>query len=235
MNSETAKITEMLTILTEIIKTELDETNVSRSAKSLKLFIGLHHEQIKNSDYADQLQEHMSVYIVKYGIDCIVEYTSLFGNKFKDYVIPRRRAAPEPLEQPELPPMPAEDMINIDRWVTENSEWNLLRKTNDVGKEKGKTNDVGKEKGKEKGKGKEKEKEKQLFFKIGQIVGARDPSRQWWMSRILYMFTDPAYPYPWYYVSYEGWATIHREWISSPLRIRAFYAPRDKLYRSISL
>jgi hypothetical protein len=64
---------------------------------------------------------------------------------------------------------------------------------------------------------------------IGDIVGARDRNRNWWISRVLAVHVDPTYPRPWYLIHYEGWPHEEDEWISSSLRVRPYYANRDRL------
>lgn len=181
----------------------------------LRMFVRLQHKQImQDSGLVLLLQEAFTRYIAMNGISFIKEYNSICkDDKFVGYVIPLGRRHTEKIPQPALPPMAAEDLLNIDRWVEDNCKWQVLKKLN--------------------GEGSEVKKEKRLpnKFEVGQIVGAKDQERKWWMARILYVFVDPNYPYPWYYVHFEGWKDIHNEWISTPFRIKRFNPRRDFLKR----
>ena len=184
--------------------------------KELRLFVRLQETQITSeSKLVETLREAFTRYITTKGIPFLKEYASICQDgKFDDYVIPIKNKYTEHFTQPEMPPMAAEDLINIDKWVENNCRWNVLKKINS---EKG---------GELKVKRKPPPK-----FEVGQIVGAKDKERKWWMARILYVFIDPDYPYPWYYVHFEGWRDVHNEWISSPFRIKKFNPRRDFLKR----
>ena len=173
-----------------------------QSADDLKIFIGIHHADIKlNAELMDIFEKVIAKCIVEHGSQLAPEYLLLTGiNKFEHY------AKSKYLEQPSLPPISAEDMFLIEKRISENCRWNILKKTGEV-----------------------VAKEKIVKYKVGQIVGARDCERRWWMARILFVFEDPDYPYPWYYVHFEGWGEVHNEWISSPERVKRFNAKRDFL------
>jgi hypothetical protein len=182
----------------------------------LQTLLILHVDEIqKISDLVSYLKEHLTKYIVTDGIDLISCYDLIIGDgKFKEYVIPKHMKE-QKLEQPELPPMAAEDLINMDSWVEKNCQWNTLKKLNSEDSKDQIT----------------KINKPLTKFNVGQIVGAKDQERKWWMARILFVFEDPKYPYPWYYVQFEGWEPIQNEWISSPSRIKKFNPRRDFLKR----
>lgn len=70
-------------------------------------------------------------------------------------------------------------------------------------------------------------------FKVNQIVGGRDKTNRWWLSRVLHVYTDHNSKFHWYYVHFEGWPKCSREWIcSSSYSIRPFNPKRHILKRS---
>ena len=69
-------------------------------------------------------------------------------------------------------------------------------------------------------------------FKVDQIVGGRDKTHRWWLSRVLHVYNDPNSKFHWYYVHFEGWPKCSREWIcSSSYSIRQFNPKRHVLKR----
>ena len=206
------------TILKNMIKrldTDIEKSNMlGDSIQDLKMFLNIQQSDIKKSRELSKLvRESLTRFIASHGIQLIEEYSNICGDsKFDNYTIPEWKKADE-LVQPVLPPMSAEDMLNIDTYVENNSRWNLIRKANERGATVTK-----------------KPKEINRYI-VGQIVGVKDSERKWWMARILYIFNDPSYPYPWYYIHFEGWGDIQNEWVSSPLRIKKFNPRRDFLRR----
>jgi hypothetical protein len=70
-------------------------------------------------------------------------------------------------------------------------------------------------------------------FKVDQIVGCRDITHRWWLSRVLHVHNDSNSKFYWYYVHFEGWPKCSREWIcSSSYSIRKFNPKRHILKRS---
>jgi hypothetical protein len=70
-------------------------------------------------------------------------------------------------------------------------------------------------------------------FKVNQIVGGRDKTHRWWLSRVLHVYNDPNSKFHWYYVHFEGWPECSREWIcSSSYSIRQFNPKKHVLKRS---
>jgi hypothetical protein len=191
-------------------------SNLDEYISDLRMFVYLQHTQIiQNSGLVLILQDVFTRYITIHGISFIKEYKTICDDdKFNDYIISIGRLHEEIPVQPVLPPMAAEDLLNIDKLVEDNCKWNILKKVNA-----------------EKGSKIKKENRPPIKYEVGQIVGAKDSERKWWMSRVLYVFIDPNYPYPWYYVHFEGWKDIHNEWISSPYRIKPFNPRRDFLKR----
>jgi hypothetical protein len=64
---------------------------------------------------------------------------------------------------------------------------------------------------------------KPSVFKEGQIVGARDKEHKWWLSRVLAIHSDVERAGYWYYIRFEGWGSMHDEWIySDTYRVRLF-------------
>lgn len=186
-----------------------------------------------SSNNVEHWEPKLSWFITK-GVDIIDEYSHLYGNdKFKDYVIPRSVLIKDDI-QPELPPMSVEETIAMNNWIEENSEWNLLQKANlDSNVEGSRTDKPSVPRDKPGAAQDSNVSSKPLpKFHVGQIVGVRDKDRHWWMARVLYIFKDPKYPYPWYYIHYEGWNNIQREWICSPDRIKWFNPRRDFLKKS---
>jgi hypothetical protein len=187
--------------------------SVGDSSQELKMFLKIQKKEIrKSTEMINLVKESLVVFITMHGIQLVEEYASICDDyKFNDYEIPENHKADE-LIQPILPPLGAEDILNIERYVENNCRWNIITKANELGAP------VIKKKGRSR-------------YIVGQIVGAKDQERKWWMARILYVFEDPNYPYPWYYVHFEGWGEIHNEWISSPFRIKNFNPRRDILRR----
>lgn len=210
--SKSDMIHRMTLSLIKRLKRELEENSLENSPDDFQTFLQLHHEEIKkDSKLVEILKQNLPIFIAQNGFSFMKEYSLICqDDSFDDYVIPRSRVFSKP-EQPVLPPVSAEDLINVEKWVENNCKWNVLRKTA--------TGEL------------KVERKTPHKFKIGQIVGARDTERKWWMARILYIFEDPEYPYPWYYVHFEGWDSIHNEWIASPYRIKKFNPRRDFLKR----
>ena len=70
------------------------------------------------------------------------------------------------------------------------------------------------------------------LFKVDQIVGARDSENKWWLSRVLQVYTDPQSNHYWYYIHFEGFDAMHREWINSKTyRVRTFNSQKHFLKR----
>lgn len=68
-------------------------------------------------------------------------------------------------------------------------------------------------------------------FSKGEIVGARDKERRWWMSRILLISEyKPTQAYI-YYVEFLGWGDAFNEAITDPARIERFNPFKHKYYR----
>ena len=202
MSEKLALIQKLAANLVNRCNRELPET--LDAVDDLKLFVRLHSDDLKSDPIVETLEKILATYIVNHGSQLAEEYFLLTGiNKFEHY------STAKYLDQPALPPISAEDMILIQTQVEKNCAWNLLKKT----------------------RGLPDEERALTKYKIGQIVGARDCERRWWMARILFVFEDPSYPYPWYYVHFEGWGDIHNEWISSPERVKQFNAKRDFLKR----
>ena len=205
-------------ILKKMIKRLSDDLEnnapVGDSSQELKMFLNIQKDEIKkSSEMVNLVKESLVGFIATNGIQLLEEYTIICDDpKFDDYVIPAYHKADE-LIQPILPPLGAEDMLNIDKYVEKNCHWNLIRKANEPGAPV------------------IKKKKELARYTVGQIVGAKDKERKWWMARILYVFEDPHYPYPWYYVHFEGWGELQNEWISSPFRIKNFNPRRDILRR----
>lgn len=209
-------ISVLITKLIHRLKKRVLTDNLKGVDEELRMFIKLHKSQIKlNKKLLIFIKESLSEFIVKENIPLIETYELLFhDDKFNNYIIKKDRIR-NSYEDFELPPISAEEMINIENWTKNNSKWTIIKKLNKF------NNSIELEK-----------VEKKLNkFKIGQIIGARDKERKWWLSRILYIFEDPNYPYPWYYVSFEGWGDLYNEWISSPHRIKPFNPRRDLLKR----
>lgn len=187
---------------------EIEQGSIGSSVDDLKIFIMLHEAAIKGMPaLVSLLDSNMTVYIAKHGLPFKKEHKLITGSpRFDQHVIEDIKYA----EQPTLPPIAAEDMLAIDAQIKESCRLNALRLAALDGKVR---------------------KECQNVYAVGQIVGARDSERRWWMARILFIFDDPKYPYPWYYVHFENWDDIHNEWISSPYRIKRFNPRRDILRR----
>jgi len=63
-------------------------------------------------------------------------------------------------------------------------------------------------------------------FAVNQIVGAKDKENRWWLSRILHVHDSSDSENYWYHVRFEGWGSLHDEWINNKTyRVRA-YNPR---------
>jgi len=76
-------------------------------------------------------------------------------------------------------------------------------------------------------------KKKLKPFKQGEIVGAKDKENNWWLARVLYVYTTPEIPDYWYYIRFEGWGPKHDEWINSNrYRVQAFRPKKHFLKRS---
>ena len=70
-------------------------------------------------------------------------------------------------------------------------------------------------------------------FKEGEIVGAKDKENKWWLSRVLHVFQHKDSENYWYYIRFEGWSSLHDEWINSKtFRVRAFNSKKHFLKRS---
>lgn len=69
-------------------------------------------------------------------------------------------------------------------------------------------------------------KKKHEAFKVGQIVGAKDKEMKWWLARILHVHNDEERAGFWYYIRFEGWGSIHDEWIYSETFRVKWYNPR---------
>jgi hypothetical protein len=205
-------------ILKKMIKRLSDDIendkSVGDSSQELKMFLNIQTKEIKKSlEMVNLVKESLTKFIATNGIQLMEEYSSICNDsKFDNYTIPFHKKADE-LVQPIIPPLGAEDILNIDRYVENNCRWNIIRKANKPGAPI------------------IKKKKKIMKYIVGQIVGAKDKEGKWWMSRILYVFEDPNYPYPWYYVHFEGWGDIQNEWISSLFRIKKFNPRRDFLRR----
>ena len=63
-------------------------------------------------------------------------------------------------------------------------------------------------------------------FSVGQIVGARDKTFKWWLSRVIYVYNDLNSTHYWYYVHFEGWPKFMREWICSSTYAVRYYNPK---------
>lgn len=213
-------VSDMISLLASkmiiLLRQNIGTDNFSIAKEGLGVFIKLHYDQIKkDSDLMSLMKESLTQFIAVDGISLIDSYQLLFhDNKFDNYEIPKDKLR-QSLEQPKLPPLGAEDLINIENWVAANCRWTVIRNLNMDGK----SVKI------------QKNKKKSIKFEVGQIVGARDQESKWWMARILYVFEDPNYPYPWYYVHFEGWKDLQNEWISSPFRIKNFNPRRDFLKR----
>jgi hypothetical protein len=205
-------------ILKKMIKRLYDDIEnnmlVGESSHELKMFLHIQQIEIKKSKEMIELcKESIAQFIVTHGIQLIEEYVIICGDsKFENYIIPANKIAND-LVQPVLPPLGAENILNIDKYIENNCRWNIIRKANEIGAQVN------------------KKKKDPIRYAVGQIVGAKDCEKKWWMARILYIFDDPKYPYPWYYIHYEGWGDIQNEWISSPFRIKNFNPKRDILRR----
>lgn len=208
-DSKSDLVEQMITSLIRRCSQEVEDKVIGVAVDDLKIFIRLHSNTIKMRDQLVKvLEKTLTVYIVKYGLPFTKEYVLVTGiNKFEDFAVQGERKY---VEQPTLPPLAAEDVVLIEEQVEKNCRWNVLKNNSGC---------------------LEKEKRITTKYKVGQIVGARDSERRWWMSRILFVFEDPKYPYPWYYVHFEGWSDIQNEWISSPYRIKCFNPRRDFLKR----
>ena len=69
-------------------------------------------------------------------------------------------------------------------------------------------------------------------FKVDQIVGARDSENKWWLSRVLHVHNDPQSNHYWYYIHFEGFNAMNREWINSKTyRVRRFNSKKHFLKR----
>jgi hypothetical protein len=76
-------------------------------------------------------------------------------------------------------------------------------------------------------------KKKLKPFKSGDIVGAKDKENNWWLSRVLYVYTTDDCPDYWYYIRFEGWGSKHDEWISSNrYRVQQYRPKKHFLKRS---
>jgi hypothetical protein len=205
-------------ILKKMIKRLTDDIEnkapVGNSSQELSMFLNIQKKEIKKSKKIIMLvKESLVSFIVNNGIHFMEEYSDICDDfKFENYTIPQWQKVDE-LTQPMLPLMGAEDMLNIDKYIDNNCKWNIIRKANEAGAPI------------------VKKKKEILRYNVGQIVGAKDQERKWWMARILYIVDDPNYPYPWYYVHFEGWGDIQNEWISSPIRLKKFNPRRDILRR----
>jgi hypothetical protein len=70
------------------------------------------------------------------------------------------------------------------------------------------------------------------IFKVDQIVGARDSENKWWLSRVLHVHNDPQSKHYWYYIHFEGFNAMNREWINSKTyRVRRFNSKKHFLKR----
>lgn len=222
----------MLSSILYRLNDEVKAGEIGRALDDLKLFAALHKSYLEQTPKLMELiSGQLSEHIIRGGHNLVDDYEQITGDhKFLDYVIPKYKTIHK-IEQPTLPPMAAEDIININSIVEKNCRWNILRKVN---LEKLKESEA---KNAQDGDAQDgaaqdesgKNSDKKCLYKVGQIVGARDSERKWWMSRILYIFEDPEFPYPWYYVHFEGWSEIQNEWISSPFRVRRFNPKRDFL------
>ena len=63
-------------------------------------------------------------------------------------------------------------------------------------------------------------------FEVGSIVGAKDKENNWWLSRVLYVYTTPNISNYWYYIRFEGWGEDHDEWINSDRHRVQFFKPK---------
>jgi len=58
------------------------------------------------------------------------------------------------------------------------------------------------------------------LFKVNELVGVRDKEQKWYLGKILHIFIDKGYPYPWYYIQFEGMGNLQNEWIGNKDNIR---------------
>ena len=64
-------------------------------------------------------------------------------------------------------------------------------------------------------------------FKVNDIVGVKDREKKWHMARVIYVFEDDKFPFPWYYVHFHNWHDNFREWIGDSNRIKPYMPERD--------
>ena len=73
------------------------------------------------------------------------------------------------------------------------------------------------------------------MFKEDQIVGAKDKENNWWLARVLNVFTTPECDSHWYYVRFEGWGAKHDEWINArTYRVRNYNPKKHFLKRQLT-
>jgi hypothetical protein len=68
-------------------------------------------------------------------------------------------------------------------------------------------------------------------FKVDQIVGGRDSTNRWWLSRVLHVHNEPGTKIYWYYIHFEGWPKSSREWICSRSYSIRSYNPKKHILR----
>lgn len=79
---------------------------------------------------------------------------------------------------------------------------------------------------------KQLKKRSKKIFKVGQIVGARDKENKWWLSRVLHVCQPADTNTCWYLIRFEGWNSLHDEWINSnTYRVRSFNPKKHILKR----
>lgn len=77
-------------------------------------------------------------------------------------------------------------------------------------------------------------KKEYKIFKPDEIVGAKDKENNWWLSRILHVFSPPDNNNTWYYVRFEGWGPEYDEWINSKtFKVRPFN-PKKHILKRVS-
>lgn len=68
-----------------------------------------------------------------------------------------------------------------------------------------------------------------LSFDVDEIVGAKDKSGKWWMSRVLAIYNYNSHVV--YYVEFLGWGTQFNEFISDKFRIEKYKPKKHKYFK----
>jgi hypothetical protein len=74
-------------------------------------------------------------------------------------------------------------------------------------------------------------KKKKPKFSEGEIVGAKDKQGNWWLSRILKVWTYGIHII--YYVEFCGWGDTFNEFITNPYFIQKFNPRKHRLFRGV--